>query len=193
MGSKHSDWLVLDEDECWFSRFTPPLFSAWTPQDPIRRVEQDAREKAHPAVTCYGVRRHDTHQVCLAFCDGQPRSEVTWEFIQGILAWARQEAKRVVVLIWDNAGWHLSNRLRDWIHSYNRQAKRTDDVRLLTHLLPRKSPWLNPIEPCWLHAKRATCEPNAVLDADELKRRLCAYFAICPSSLPFNLCVPILH
>jgi transposase len=191
MGQQQADWMVLDEDECWFSRFVPPTIYGWSDQTTLRCIEHDAREQSHPALACYGVLRSDNRQVYLAFCEGQPRSEVTWEFIQGLLALARQEAKRVVVLIWDNAGWHLSKRLREWIHTYNRQAKHTHDVRLITHLLPRKSPWLNPIEPCWLHAKRATCELNSILELAELKRRLCAHFAIQPSDLPFNLCVPI--
>jgi transposase len=99
-----------------------------------------------------------------------------WLFIVGLLALARQEEIRVVVMIWDRATWHKSKRLRQWIRAYNQAAKQTGQPRLLTFLLPKKSPWLNPIEPRWIHAKRKTCETDGELTAIELKRRLAAHF-----------------
>lgn len=150
----------------------------------------DTRERKQPAVSCYGVRCTLSKQVYLGFFKGQPLSEMTWDFMQGLLALARLAGKKVLVLIWDNAGWHLSKRLKHWIRQHNQKAKQTGDVRFLTHLLPRKSPWLNPIEPCWLHAKRAIWEPSRPLEVEELKQRLCSYFGIQPSHLPFQLCVP---
>jgi hypothetical protein len=41
--------------------------------------------------------------------------------------------------------------------------------------LPTKSPWLNPIEPKWLHGKRAIVEPVRTLSAPELITRICDY------------------
>lgn len=145
------------------------------------------------ALTCYGALDARSGQVYLRFCDQHPTSEITWEFVQDLLAFAQQQGKRALALIWDNAGWHLSKRLRHWIRAYNLQAKRDGKVRLLTLRLPRKSPWLNPIEVRWLHAKRATWEPQRLLSLDELRERLSAYFGVQLSSLPFNLCVPALH
>jgi hypothetical protein len=184
------DWLLLYEDECWFSRFVLPSLHTWSTVS--ERLEQrDPREQIQAALACYGVRCQASQRLALAFCDGQPTSEVTQEFLSGVLAWAAAQGKKVVAIIWDNAGWHLSKRLRSWIHRYNQQAKATQQPRLLTLLLPRKSPWLNPIEPCWLHAKRAVCEPQRILQPDELKARLCAYFQLQPSAFHFNLCVPV--
>ena len=42
--------------------------------------------------------------------------------------------------------------------------------------LPTKSPWLNNIEPKWVHGKRKTVEPNRKLSAQETKQRLCDYY-----------------
>jgi hypothetical protein len=42
--------------------------------------------------------------------------------------------------------------------------------------LPVKSPWLNRIEPKWVHAKRAVVEPDRTLSKVELIERICAYF-----------------
>lgn len=104
-----------------------------------------------------------------------------------LLELARQEGKRVVVVIWDNASWHISQRIRAWIRAYNRAAKAAGEPRLLVHGLPIKSPWLNPIEPCWVHAKRSVCEPDDDLMPGELRRRLCAHFDTEPLANTFKL------
>ena len=59
--------------------------------------------------------------------------------------------------------------------SYGRK-KMTDTLRLLAFLLPKKSPWLNPIEPLWLHAKRKIVEPGRKLAKAEIIQRVCAVF-----------------
>jgi hypothetical protein len=38
--------------------------------------------------------------------------------------------------------------------------------------LPIKSPWLNPIEPKWVHGKRRVVEPDRLLPAAELIERV---------------------
>jgi hypothetical protein len=43
-------------------------------------------------------------------------------------------------------------------------------------LLPKKSPWLNAIEPKWVHGKRKVVEPERVLGAYELAERVCEVF-----------------
>src|SRR6266498_2898075 len=116
----------------------------------VRLVERRAPETTpDKALICYGALRQDTQQVYLHFTPQRPTSEQTWLFIGALLKIARREHKRLLVIIWDNAGWHLSNRLRHWLHDYNRRAKRRLLPRLLIHFLPVHSPWLNPIEPRW--------------------------------------------
>ncbi len=105
----------------------------------------------------------------------------------GLLAVARDAGKQVVVIIWDNASWHKSQDIRRWICTYNRLAKQQDEPRLLTHLLPSKSPWLNPIEPRWVHAKRGICEPEKALTPGGLRQRLCSHFDTLPLLNSFKL------
>jgi transposase len=84
-----------------------------------------------------------------------------------------------LVLIWDNASWHKSQIVRNWIRAHNRTVKQEGSgVRLLSFLLPTKSPWLNPIEPKWVHGKRSVSEADRLLSADELEARVCAYFGV---------------
>ena len=84
----------------------------------------------------------------------------------------------MLAIVWDRASWHKSRKLKQWLRQYNRAAKRDGDVRLLTCLLPVKSPWLNPMEAHWVHAKRGIAEPDGQLSVAELKRRLCAHFQV---------------
>jgi hypothetical protein len=51
-----------------------------------------------------------------------------------------------------------------------------EGVRILSCLLPSKSPWLNPIEPKWLHGKRAIVEPNGTLTIAEVRSRVCKHY-----------------
>jgi hypothetical protein len=52
-------------------------------------------------------------------------------------------------------------------------------VRIVTCFLPKKSPWLNPIEPKWTHGKRRVVEPDGLVSGHELAERVCAAFG-CP-------------
>jgi hypothetical protein len=80
----------------------------------------------------------------LYFCDGQPNSEGTIVMLHGLLGVARREKKRVLVIIWDQASWHKSRKVRAWIQDHNQRAKEMGDVRILTFLLPVKSPGSTP-------------------------------------------------
>jgi hypothetical protein len=128
------------------------------------------------ALCCYGLLRTDGNAVLLRFVDGRPVSHVT----TACLAWLCQrlaaERKRVLVRLWDNASWHISREVRTWIRAHNQQVKRHGGVHLLTWRLPIKSPWLNPIEPHWVHGKRAIVEPVRLLTAAEIITRVCEYF-----------------
>jgi hypothetical protein len=69
------------------------------------------------------------------------------------------------------------NKCAAWIKQHNAQVKPTGKgVRLIVCQLPVKSPWLNAIEPKWIHAKRAIIEPQRQLTAQEVKTRVCDYF-----------------
>jgi hypothetical protein len=69
----------------------------------------------------------------------------------------------------DNASWHYSKIVRTWIREHNRMVKQKGKgVRILPFFLPTKSPWLNPIEPKWVHAKRNVIEQDGLLTAKQM-------------------------
>ena len=47
-------------------------------------------------------------------------------------------------------------------------------VRIVACPLPIKSPWLNPIEPKWVHGKKRVVEPARLLTLEELECRVYA-------------------
>jgi transposase len=85
------------------------------------------------------------------------------------------QGRRVLVLIWDNAAWHVSRAVRTWLRAHNQQVKRDGaGVRILACYLPVKSPWLNAIEPKWTDTKQRIVEPDRLLSSQELADRVCA-------------------
>ena len=170
----------MDQDECWLSRFAQPRMRSWAGKGEELRLVQRQPKPKEPgkALACFGAVRQDTGDRFLYFCDGQPDTDKIILMLERLLAVARRERKRVLVVIWDRASWHKSKKLKRWIHKHNRAAKRNGDVRLLTCLLPVKSPWLNPVEAHWVHAKRKIAEPDGEITVNELKRRLCAHFQV---------------
>jgi hypothetical protein len=142
----------------------------------LLQVEADKADPDPKALACYGLLRDDTGQMLLRFVHGRPVSQVTEDFLAWVCARLSREGKRALLLIWDNASWHVSQRVRTWIKTHNRQAKRDGGVRIVACLLPVKSPWLNAIEPKWVHAKKAIAEPEGRLTAAQTKDRVCNYY-----------------
>jgi hypothetical protein len=114
------------------------------------------------AIACYGILRADTQEVLVRFVEGRPVSAVTTAFLTWVCERLAVDGKKALLLVWDNASWHLSREVRDWIRAHNRYAKQTGGVRIIVCQLPIKSPWLNRIEPHWIHAKRAVMEPGCL-------------------------------
>jgi hypothetical protein len=128
LAARHPDWVFGFEDETWWSRLAQPQMHAWTDGDgePLRLVEKElTKEDTEPkALCCYGLLRLDTDRIWLCFVDGRPVSQVTVDFLKWVLEGLESEGKRVFVLTWDNASWHISQMVRIWIRQYNQMAKR---------------------------------------------------------------------
>jgi transposase len=168
---RRDEVLLLWEDECWFSRFAQPHLKAWGHM----RLEQRMVLPRTPdkALSYYGVKRQDTGQVYLYPCWQRPNSDETIQFLHWITLAATTLHKQVVIIVWDNASWHVGRKVKRWIRSYNHTTKGSGKARLLVWALPKRSPWLNPIEPHWMHAKKRVCEPSLQdLSKHQLQRRV---------------------
>lgn len=187
---EQDEWLLVEQDECWFSRFAQPALHAFAEAGANLRLVERTPETgaADQALACYGARCQQTQARYFYLAGGQPNSEKTLALVQSLLEVAKGQAKRVLVVLWDRASWHTSHKVERWVRQYNRQAKKqADGVRLLTYLLPSKSPWLNSMEPIWLHAKRKVAEPDGALTVKVLKERLCAHFQTTVAAATLNV------
>jgi transposase len=161
-----------------------PNLHSWSEKDEPLRLQELSKDKSDPdpkALACYGMFSADNGHMHLRFVSGRPVSQVTTDFLEWLCKQVQAQGKRVLVLIWDNASWHVSKHVKTWLREHNQtvlQEAHTGKtgVRIIPCWLPTKSPWLNSIEPKWVHGKRAIVEPTRLLTAQEVRQRVCDYF-----------------
>ena len=181
-------WALGCADDVWWSRLAHPTPHRGEAAAAVTRLQDLTRAKRDPephALACSGVLvrrlRSPAEPMWRRLVAGRPVSAVTTAFLAwgcdrvagpGITAWLR---------IWDHAAWHTSQAVRAWIHTHHPQVNTCPrGVRIVASWLPVKSPWLNPIEPKWVHGKRAVSEPDRLLSAAAWEARVCTYDA-CPA------------
>jgi len=184
---RNEDWALGFEDEVWWSReeALPSSLRSFSEKGKPLPLEQHSVAKNDPdrekAISCYGLFLPELHQTWLRFVDGRPVSGITTQFLEWCSERLAQRGKKVWVLVWDNASWHISKEVRGWIKEHNAKVKKgvLEGVRIISCYLPTRSPWLNAIEPKWIHGKRKVVEAERLLGAHELAERVCAAFG-CP-------------
>jgi transposase len=180
----HPTWALGFGDEVWWSRLAQPNQHGWTEPEATYKLQEltpPTDDPAPKALACYGLLvrpgPQQADQLWLRFVAGRPGSAVTIDFLAWCSAQLVAQGFTALLLIWDNASWHRSHAVRHWIRQHNQQVQRgAVGVRVVVCPLPSKSPWLNPIEPKWVHGKRAVSEPDRLLSADELEARVYAYY-----------------
>ena len=71
--------------------------------------------------------------------------------------------------------------MKTWFLQQNQDALQAEregkqGIQVIPCWLPTKSPWLNRIEPHWVHGKRAIVEPTRLLTAEVLIQGVCDHF-----------------
>ncbi len=113
---------------------------------PLRLIQQSVtKDDPEPkAISCYGLYLPELDETWLRFVNGRPVSGVTTQFLEWSCEKLGALGKKVLLLVWDNASWHISKEVRRWLGSHNREVKRTGEgVRIVSCLLPKQSPWLS--------------------------------------------------
>lgn len=188
LAQSQSNWAYAFQDETWWSRLSHPDLHSWVQQGQFTKLIEQTHSKKDPepkALACYGLlvrwrnaQAHRKEKIWLRFVEGNPCSQLTIQYLQWICSKTHRLGKQVLVIFWDHASWHGSAQVLDWIRNHNHQVKQAGKgVRLLMCFLPKQSPWLNAIEPRWIHAKRKIVEPERKLSAEEVVSRVCAVFA----------------
>jgi hypothetical protein len=123
----HPDWVLGFPDAVWGSRLAHPTLQTWTAAQP-RRLLQNAPDRHDPepqAVACSGLLRADTQGRLLRFVDGRPVSAVPTQFLGWLTEPLAAEGKTALLLVWDNASWHVSHAVQAWRKAHNRRVKQT--------------------------------------------------------------------
>jgi len=175
------------QDETWWSRVTQPRVHTWAEDGQALRLIEQTSPKDDPdpkALACYGLLvscpaalNTLPEQVWLRFAEERPISAATTQYLAWCCEKLQTMGKKALLMIWDNASWHVSKSVRDWLRDHNREVRKSGKgVRIVPCYLPIKSPWLNRIEPHWVHGKRQIVEPTRLLTARELEDRVCEHF-----------------
>jgi len=152
----HSGWAAAFTDESWFVLW-PRQSSTWArrqrPQQ-IKKAKSWKKGQAPPSTCLYADLDAITHEVTAEWHDTWNQRE-TWQHLKGTIRRYAAQGVRFLVLVWDNAPWHLAQRLQRLLARYNRHAKRHGRVRVKLFALPIKAPWLMPLEAVFGQTKRA--------------------------------------
>jgi hypothetical protein len=176
-------WALRYADEVWWSRVKQPTLHTWSEVgQPTRLQELEvSKDDPDPKALCrYGLLEPQQKKVQVRFVEGRPVSHVTTAFLEWLGSLVATAGRQHVVVIWDNASWHVSREVKTWIRQHNRTALQAaregkPGVQIIPCWLPVKSPWLNRIEPHWVHGKKAVVEPARLLTAQEVIQRVCNY------------------
>jgi transposase len=135
------DASVLAQGETTIKRF-PPLRRQWQPVGEQRPVMVP---ESNEDFTLYGT-LDLTSGATHARAYEKGRSDYTIQYLESVL----EKTTGRVLLIWDQAKWHTSKKVRRWLEKHD---------RIETHLLPVRSPETNPMEDLWreLFGRVAAC------------------------------------
>lgn len=179
----HLNWVIGFKDEAWWSRLARPSLSTWTVQGrPLRFVEQSVRRGAADprALAWYGILVQlaqldagPKKEVWLRFVDCRPVSSATTEFLEWICRKLEELGEQALLLMCDNASWHIGAQILEWIGRHYLQVKaRGKGVQITVCPLPINHPWLGPEEPRWVPGKRRVVDTDRLLTAQELIARV---------------------
>jgi hypothetical protein len=112
----------------------------------------------------------------IRFVDGRPVSLLTNQFLGWLAARLANEGKQALLVVWDNASWHVRRGMRTWMKTPNQRLKHAWGCRMGMCRFPSKSLWLNRIEPNWVHGKRAIAESTRKPTGAERRQWICTYY-----------------
>lgn len=123
---------------------TPHAFYRWNTrgESPVVKIKNSSESKSF-----YGALSKNNHKVLTHVCDKQ-NSDETIKFLEHIKQFYQDKGE--VLVIWDNASWHKSNKVKEWL------VKNPNIIKLAN--FPPYSPQLNPQEHVWKEVRRELSE-----------------------------------
>ncbi len=102
-------------DEVWWSRISQPNMHTWSERDEplhLQELEVSKNDPDPKALACYGMLSAASGRMHLRFVSGCPVSQVTTDFLEWLCEQIQAQGKHTLVLIWDNASWHVSKQVK---------------------------------------------------------------------------------
>lgn len=145
-------------DECRIQE-TPNPYYRWGEKgkSPVSKVR-----RSHNSVSFYGALSRNNKKVISHLCKVQNSTE-TINFLEEIKK--RYCHKGTVLLVWDNASWHRSNEVRNWLE------ENPNVIELMN--FPPYCPDLNPQEHVWKTLKNELTEIVHKFDFRQVTDRAC--------------------
>jgi transposase len=106
-------------------------------------------------------------------------SDNTIHYLEWLCQVLREEGKKRLITIWDDASWHASKMVLHWLKEHNRRARPKGELDVIHFELPAGSPWLNDIENYFKQGKKVIVEFDRKLTEQETVERVCQHFG-CP-------------
>jgi DDE superfamily endonuclease len=143
-------------DQSWFVLWPRPAATWARRRRPLRvpQAKRWRRSERPPSRCLYATYDAATRQVEGAWHRTWNQQE-TWRHLKGVIRRSAAGGLRSLVLLGDNAPWHVAQRLRRRVARYNRWAKRHGTLRVLLSFLPKQAPWVMPLEAVFGQTKRA--------------------------------------
>jgi hypothetical protein len=177
MAANHPDLARGCAEDVWWRREAQPQMHAWSDDQPVRLGDKTgpAKAPAGNAVAGDGLDGPTANQRLVRCGRGRPVRVVTCALLAWLAVDCTAPGQRALLRLWDHASWHVSQAVQAWSNTHHRHAQQAGGCRVMIWRFPSQSPWRNPIEPTWVHGKRAVVEPVRVLAMAELIQRVCAY------------------
>jgi hypothetical protein len=101
--------------------------NSWAEERKPMRLIQQSVAKEDPdskAVSCYRLYVPEFDQMWLGFVKGQHVSAIKTRFLRRCTEKFEAIGKKVLLLIWENASWHISEEVRRWLAKHNARLNR---------------------------------------------------------------------
>jgi transposase len=150
----------LVEDECRFQE-TPNEYYEWTTKgySPVVKILHSNESKSF-----YGGLSKNTGEVIAHICDRQNSDEtIRWLEIVKL----KYHGCGVVLIVWDNASWHKSKKIRQWLE------QNPGIVELMN--FPPYCPELNPQEHVWKETRHFLSSYISRTNFSDLIDKVCRF------------------
>ena len=133
------DTTILFEDETTLKRF-PPLRRQWQPVGEQLAVGVPEANESFSLYGALDITYDVTGGTTITRAFEKGRSDYTIQFLEEI----KVRTTGQVLLFWDQATWHTSQQVTEWLDAH---------ARIQPVLFPKRSPEVNPMEDLWRELK----------------------------------------